>query len=58
MRAKSKRFGKRERQALTWLRLKYRLATALEAPFGDVFWYFHQRAARLHDELSNREATQ
>jgi hypothetical protein len=38
-----------------WLRLKYRLATALEAPFGDAFWYFHQRAVRLHDELAKRE---
>jgi hypothetical protein len=49
---------KRQRNALTWLRLKYRLATALEAPFGDVFWLFHQWAVRLQDELANREAIQ
>jgi hypothetical protein len=48
---------KKQRHALTWLRLKYRLATALEAPFGDVFWFFHQRAVRLLDQL-DREGAQ
>jgi hypothetical protein len=41
-------------QKLTWLRLKYRFATVLEAPFGDVFWFFHQRAARLQDEIERQ----
>lgn len=55
MPSKNKR---RPRQSLRWLRLKYRLTTALEAPFGDVFWFFHQRAVRLQDELANQEGVQ
>jgi hypothetical protein len=42
--------------ALTWLRLKYRLATALEAAFGDAFWFFHRRAVRLQDQLDQQDA--
>ena len=42
---------KNKPQPITWLRLKYRLATALEAPFGDMFWFFHQWAVRLQDQL-------
>jgi hypothetical protein len=41
----------KRKQRQWWLRLKYRLATALEAPFGDVFWFFHQWAVRLQDQL-------
>jgi hypothetical protein len=38
-------------QTLTWLRVKYGLAAGLEAPFGDAFWFFHQWAVRLQDQL-------
>jgi hypothetical protein len=45
---------KKEHQASTWLRLKYRLACILEAPFGDAFWLFHQWAVRLQDRIEGR----
>jgi hypothetical protein len=46
----------RECRASMWLRIKYRLACALEAPFGDAFWFFHQKAVRLHDQLEQENA--
>jgi hypothetical protein len=47
---------KNKPQDLKWLRLKYRLATMLEAPFGNLFWFFHQRAVRLQDQLEREGA--
>jgi len=48
--------NKRVRQGVAWLRLKYQLVTALEAPFGDEFWFFHQRAIRFQDQLDQQDA--
>jgi hypothetical protein len=28
----------------------------LKAPFGDAFWFFHQRAVRLQDQLEQEGA--
>jgi hypothetical protein len=46
--------GNKQHQTSTWLRLKYWLACALETPFGDAFWLFHQWAVRLQDRIEGR----
>jgi hypothetical protein len=43
----------KQKPSVRWLRLKYRLIAALIAPLSDAWWFLHQIALRLRDQLES-----